>query len=905
PRLGVPALRMWDGPKGVISNSDLETSAPSSELSLASSFSEALARRYGELTGSDNKATAGNVQLGIQLDNARSPFFMRSRDSLGEDPFLTGALGTSLSLGIESQNVMSTLKHMAVYTAMFHHPILAGMTGMLGLPPMPPQDDSVIDEQTLHEIYLLPYESIVKAKAASAIMSSYNMINGVPAANSAYIQNDVLRSMWGFSGLTMTDWGGTLDVGGAILKNGGDLEMGTSRYHTAAALQALIDSGDLAMGDIDAAVRHVLAAIGQIGYLGLVEVLPDGTAAIDPAPPASIELPETTGAERASLLEANNRIALESAVKGAVLLKNASGALPVLPSEKIAVIGLTGLHTLTGHYSEASFGWLGAMTSPYENLADIKGASMVDGFAGLEISGDKIDDGLLFSDAGLTLPGVSLIVSEGPLTVKTATMNNIELTAGTIGGKTNRTYKNSADGNALELGQTATLEAWFAPDASGDYEFIMQGIGGTIKASINDGSEDLAIPFQGAGTMGFQDANTAWPTANVVCTDEGMNIASVSRKATLAAGAAYKITVEATAGSASKDMQLRLTALKPGARDAKRAAAVAAAGSGAYDKVIVFVHDLGAGDKPDGTVLPLQRSTLALAADQLALLNDVAASAKLAGSQVIVVANIGLPISMDWINGVDAVLNMWLPGQDGGKATAQLLAGLENPSGKLPITFPAGDNDTQFGDIANSYADPVAANTVSEGIFHGYRWFDREKIAPLFAFGHGLSYAEFEYSGISVAESGGPDLGYSVTFAVKNVGPVKGSEVAQVYLGKADAPAGIQMAEKQLAGFARIEDLEPGESRTATVAIGRQSLSYWDKDEELITRADGTKDKWAVASGQREVLVGAASDDIRLRAGIDVVGMTAPAASAHGSANAVTLTWPAAANHAYKVAQKR
>ncbi|MDR0381956.1 MAG: family 78 glycoside hydrolase catalytic domain [Oscillospiraceae bacterium] len=859
PRLGVPVLRMWDGPKGVISNSDLETSAPSSELALASSFSKDLAFKYGVLTGSDNKATAGNVQLGIQLDNVRAPFFSRSRDSLGEDPFLTGTLGTSLSAGIESQNVMSTLKHMAAYSEMFHHPLL----GMFGMPQAPDQDDMIIDEQTLHEIYLSPYESIVKAKASSAIMTSFNMINGVPVANDPYIQNDVLRSMWGFTGFTMTDWGSSVDAGSALIKNGGDLEMGMNMYHTAAALQALIDEGALTMDDIDTAVSHVLTAIGQIGYLGLVEVLPDGTAAVDATPPVSIELAALTGADRQPLLEANDEITLESALKGAVLLKNDDNALPIQPGDKTAVIGLTGMYTLTGHYSEASFGWLQSMTSPYENLVDALGSNRVDGFVGLDIVGSKIDDNLLSTDAAGLTPGVELVVSEGAATVKSAAIQNVELTTGTIGGKINRTYKNAVDGIALEQGQAATLKTWFTPDATGDYELFMQGIGGTINAKINDGTADIAIPFQGAGSLGVQDANTAWPTGNLVCTAEGMNISLASRTVHLTAGTPYEITVNATATSASKDLQLRLVAFKPGERDAKRTAAVTAA-AGDYDKVVVFVHDLGNGTKPDGVMLQAQRGTLALAADQLSFLHDVIASANSAGNKVIVVTNLGLPISMDWIDDIDAVLNMWLPGQQGGLATAQLLTGAANPSGKLPVTFPAGDDDTQFGPIANSYTDQRTVNTFSEGIYSGYRWYDKENITPLFDFGHGLSYTTFTYSGLNVTKTAGTDYGLDVTFTVRNTGTVTGSEVAQVYLGKAAVPADIQMAERQLAGFVRIEDLTPGEARTVTVKIDREALSYWDPSAALVTRADGTKDKRVVALGTRAVEVGAASDDIRL-----------------------------------------
>lgn len=159
-----------------------------------------------------------------------------------------------------------------------------------------------------------------------------------------------------------------------------------------------------------------------------------------------------------------------------------------------------------------------------------------------------------------------------------------------------------------------------------------------------------------------------------------------------------------------------------------------------------------------------------------------------------------------------------------------------------------------------------------EGILTGYRWYDENNIEPMFDFGHGLSYTTFKYSDMEVKEKAddGESVGYDVTFTLTNTCDVKGSEVAQIYLGEAEVPSGVQMAKYQLAGYERVEDLEPGESRKVTVHVSQRSLSYWNTDGDLKENSEGTKDKWTVAEGERKIYVGAAEDDLILNATVNV-----------------------------------
>src|SRR5262245_6148862 len=195
----------------------------------------------------------------------------------------------------------------------------------------------------------------------------------------------------------------------------------------------------------------------------------------------------------------------------------------------------------------------------------------------------------------------------------------------------------------------------------------------------------------------------------------------------------------------------------------------------------------------------------------------------------VVVLNTGDPVTMPWVNDVAAILEMWYPGQRVGEATAALLLGDVSPSGKLPVTFPVRieDNPT-FSTDGSRYPGVDNEEFYDEGIFIGYRWYDQNRIAPLFPFGHGLSYSRFEYSALEIERTGGREGGFDVAFRVRNAGRVRAAEVAQVYLGPpARSPAA--MARRKLVGFARI-DLPPGRSERVTVHVDRRALSFWSAD---------------------------------------------------------------------------
>lgn len=241
-------------------------------------------------------------------------------------------------------------------------------------------------------------------------------------------------------------------------------------------------------------------------------------------------------------------------------------------------------------------------------------------------------------------------------------------------------------------------------------------------------------------------------------------------------------------------------------------------------------------------------------------------------SRSIVVLNIPSTILMPWASSADAILNIWLPGQEGGAVTAALLLGEENPSGKLPITFPVNESDwATYGDsemypgVAVSGQAYGYQQEYKEGTYVGYRSFDKRGKAPLFPFGHGLSYTTFAYSDIKMQSDG---TGIHVTFSISNTGQVTGTEVPQVYVGPASSASiaafdSSAPHEKDLAGFARVT-LAPGQATTISIYVKARQLSSWNT----------STDAWAVDTGTRPFYIGSSSRDIRLTSSYNVSGLS-------------------------------
>ncbi len=260
------------------------------------------------------------------------------------------------------------------------------------------------------------------------------------------------------------------------------------------------------------------------------------------------------------------------------------------------------------------------------------------------------------------------------------------------------------------------------------------------------------------------------------------------------------------------------------------------------DLAIVFAYQW----ESEGMDLP----NLSLPDNQDALIERVAE----ANPHTIVVLETGTAVTMPWISKVAGVVEAWYAGSAGHKALANVLVGQVNPSGKLAISFPKSENDLPRAVIP---PQPPRGQALSyevhydEGPEVGYKWFEAQQKHPLFAFGFGLSYTTYKYSGLSV-----DSRSKTVRFSVKNTGNRAGTEIAEVY-GR--LPKGADESYKRLVGWKRVE-LAPGESQTITVAIDDRPLQTFDEADE----------KWNLAPGDYEVLAGPSSDNLPLKGSLSV-----------------------------------
>jgi beta-glucosidase len=239
------------------------------------------------------------------------------------------------------------------------------------------------------------------------------------------------------------------------------------------------------------------------------------------------------------------------------------------------------------------------------------------------------------------------------------------------------------------------------------------------------------------------------------------------------------------------------------------------------------------------------RPDMELPGDQARLIEQVAA----ANPNTIVVLNVGSPLHMSWLDKVAAVVQAWYLGQETGNAIADVLFGDVNPSGKLPTTFP---KHLQDNPAYLNYPGENGKVLYGEGLFIGYRYYDKKDIAPLFPFGYGLSYTTFTYRNLKLSKPkyvAGDTIQFSID--VKNTGGRAGKEVIQVYVR--DVQSRLMRPEKELKAFAKVA-LEPGETKTVAFTLDQEALSYYDPASK----------RWVAEAGEFQVLVGSSSQDIHM-----------------------------------------
>ena len=329
PRLGIPMLRMSDGPLGVHDYGP--TTAYPAGIALAASWDTELAERVGQMMGRDARARGVNIILGPGLNIYRAPMCGRNFEYFGEDPFLAARMAVAEIEGIQSQQVMATTKHFMGNNQEWDRNNVS----------------SDMDERTMREIYLPAFEAAVKEAHVAAIMDSYNLVNGVHMTQNGYLNNEVVKKEWGFDGIIMSDWGATYD--GVAAANGGlDLEMPSARFMTREVLLPAVRNGRVPVATIDDKVRRILRKAIEFGFFDREQI--------------DVSIPVLNPEGR--------KLAEEEAEDGMVLLKNEGEILP-LDKAKVKTVAVIGPDA----YPAVIGGGGSSLVAPFNAVSYLEGLS--------------------------------------------------------------------------------------------------------------------------------------------------------------------------------------------------------------------------------------------------------------------------------------------------------------------------------------------------------------------------------------------------------------------------------------------------------------------------------------------------------------------------------------------------
>jgi beta-glucosidase len=823
PELGIPPRRESDGCCGVNTTATPTTALPVG-LSLASTFDEGLGFDWGRATGAEAWLTGQSGITAPSLDLNRTPFNGRMWETFGEDPLVMGRLGTAAVRGVQDNPVYSLAKHY----------VLNDQETRRG------HVDARVDERTLNEIWIRPWEIVVRDAEPGAVMCAFPKVNGERACDNRHLLTDILKGRLGFPGFVSSDFNACSGL--ESFAAGTDVCGPAGGPFSGPELRAAVEDGRIAMERFNDMVRRVLRTFFATGVF-------------DNPPPGSFDGSQPPPIPD-SMLDQHERVARQVAREGSVLLKNDPNGLP-LRSEglgSVAVIGSDADRYIAG-------GGASAVPSP------ARLTTIVDGIAeragdGVEVTHVPGTDPVRLGD---TTPGLEPVPSHvltppgggpsdrgllgeyftNPMFAGTPELTRVE-------DQVN--WRHGLSGDLLSTSQAPGLAfAWlFNPAQSRRWT-------GTLTAPVT-GDYTIGLSLLGSATL-FVDGEA-------VVEADADSFETVTATVPLVAGQSYgiridyrpdaPITFDGSLNDAPFPM-IRFDWTPPSSEAVPGVQAAVEAAENA-DVAVVVARDY--------TGEAMDRGTLKLGQGQDRLIREVAA----ASDRTIVVLATSGPVLMPWLDDVEAVLEAWYPGEAQGEAVADLLFGDFSPSGKLPLTWPASDDQPERIGIENPFEQHDEVNPVTphdEGVFLGYRGYEQHGVTPLFAFGHGLTYTTFEYSALRIADprlSGPGDEGLDarVQVLVRNAGRQTATETVQVYSGRLPTAA-VDTPPKQLIGWGRVT-LEPGEEREVTVPIDVEGpahpLAYWDAGS----------DRWVTPLGEVPVHVGSSSSDIRLTGTMTVRG---------------------------------
>jgi beta-glucosidase len=801
PRLGLPEYNWWNEGLHGVARAGTATVFPQA-IGLAATFDAPLMHEVGDVISTEFRAKyyatvrpdgsadwyRGLTVWSPNINIFRDPRWGRGQETYGEDPFLTARMGVAFVTGLQGNDskylkTVATPKHFAVHSG-------------------PESTRHTVDVQAsrhdMEDTYFPAFRATVIHGKAESVMCAYNSLNGQPACANPMLLEEHLRRDWGFHGYVVSDCGAVADIFGghhfsanseegvsAAIKAGMDLICGDYRNGMSterAALIGAVQHGLLPEADIDRSLDRLFSARFRLGLFD---------------PPASVPYSNVKASENDS--EAHRQLALRVAREAVVLLKNKDNFLPLKNAPAtIAVIGpnANDLDALEGNYN-------GTPSKPVTILDGIRA----------RFPKSKV----------VYVEGTGLV---GPVTKAVpASALCIDASCGQHGLKAEYFANMKLEGSPALTRTDSTVDfAWgdtgMSPELLKNYSARWTGV--------------LVPPVSGDYLIGFtgQDGYRVWLNDDLVTEDWNIHhpASTLTKKMHLDKDHPYPIKVEYFQDVRSAEARFIWSLPDQGGQEAVEAVRAA-------DLVIVA---MGLSPRIEGEEMKVDadgfeggdRTKIDLPAPQEQLLERIHAVGK---PTVLVLMN-GSALAINWADqNVPAILEAWYPGEEGGAAVAQAIAGDFSPAGRLPITFyKSAEQLPMFDDYS------MAKRT--------YRYFDGE---PLYPFGYGLSFTSFAYKNLRV-DHARLQAGEAATVSVEvaNIGTMAGEEVVQLYVthpGTAGAPL------RALKGFERVR-LDRGQIKTVSFTLNDRDLSIVDPEGKRRIVA-GTVQVW-VGGGQQIIRAG-------------------------------------------------
>jgi beta-glucosidase len=817
-RLGIKPYDWWNEGLHGVARAGTATVFPQA-IGMAASFDRAMMHEVASVISDEARAKHHEAQrnqdygryLGLtywspNINIFRDPRWGRGHETYGEDPYLSGQMGIQFVRGLQGDDskylkLVATAKHYAVHNGPEkdrHH---------FNVEP---------DVRDLWETYLPAFHDLVVDAKVYSVMGAYNRVDGESASASQLLLEDILRKQWGFEGYVVSDCGAIRDIyanhgivkdaaeAAAIgVRRGCDLNCGNVYQK---ALMEALDNGEIDESEIALAAYRLMLARMKLGMFDPPEMVPYASI-----PYSDVDRPE------------HDALALNMARKSMTLLKN-NGILP-LDKRRIKAIAVVGpnadsVAALRGNYN-------GDASHPVTVLEGIRQAV-----------GDQVS---VFYAAGCPLAeGVG---HDSLPVVESSCLFSTDKTGRRVHGLKGDYYRGTDLQGDPVFSRTDLEIRMNWGRSSPTTTAIAQGILTTDKKIADDRfsvrwSGQLVPPASGTYTLGVvsDDGCRLYVNDKIILdgwSKHGME--AFTADISLKKGKRYNITIEYYEDDG--DAGIRLVWLPPHSEISEGRVSQNTLTNVKNADVAIFVGGLNA---------DIEGEEMSLVADGFDQLETLRAMQK-TGTPVVYVQLAGSAIALaDLEEKLPAILMGWYPGQRGGSAVAEVLFGDYNPAGRLPVTFYKSTRD--LGDFSD-YA-------MSSGKGKTYRYY---KGIPLYPFGHGLSYASFEYSNLQIAPATiDANASFTVSVKVRNIGDRAGEEVVQLYVH--DVESNLPMPIKQLRGFERIA-LDKGEQETVTFALNApDDLRYYD----------ATKRAYFVEPGKFEIQIGASSADIRIRNTITV-----------------------------------